>query len=224
MPKKQQWELLASEGHVLLARLDIYRKKINKHAMVAGAGILFATALSFPVGAIVGKYTGSAAGWVSELFSGFGAVEHVAEKAPKLKTLRVVVPRNFRATFDETANLQRDVIPEMNRVLDEINKGQKFEHCDFSREITENWADTGDISPRCRYSKDSNRLWVWSVVNNNNSLNGWIGLFRRADEKSAFKFYELTDAGFAESKNVSAMKLKFVPRTIEADFPELKVE
>jgi hypothetical protein len=54
-----------------------------------------------------------------------------------------------------------DALTEQAQIMDE---GKKITECDFKSKISDSWADGGDVIPKCRYSKDGSRLWVWSYI------------------------------------------------------------
>lgn len=218
---KQQWELLASEGHVLLARVNVYRRKVNSAYAVAGFGVLFSFALAYPAANYIGNAAGGVVGWISEKAGSMWVKDISKSPAPNVSSFRAAVPYGFSVTRDLLADLNTQVLPEMQSVLSKINAGSKFEDCDFSAKITDNWATKDSVIPHCRYSKDGNRLWVWSLVLHDNSLQSWVGVFYRNDTKSKFQLRQIGYSGLARASQVEVLLANRIPRTIAADFPEL---
>lgn len=219
--KKQQWEILASEGHVLLSRVNVYRRKLPMAYAVAGVGALLAFGAAYPAASLIGNSAGGVIGWASEKISRIGVTEVEKSIAPIVNNIRAVVPPGFSVSRDMAADLAMQVIPEMQSVLSKVNSGAKFDECDFGKSITENWATNEAVNPHCRYSKNGNRLWVWSIVLQNSSLQPWVGLFYRESDKDKFQFRQIESSGLSRAKNATSLSAAQIPRTIAEDFPEL---
>lgn len=217
----QQWELLASPGHVLLTRVDEYRRKLQLPVLVF-AGAVLVTLAAAPVAYLIAEAGGGLVEWVVRKGGGIVASPPAKSPAPQLKAIRIVVPSGFTTTLDTVPDLDTDVIPAMNAQVVAAGAGKRLNECDFTRKIDADWASAGDISPRCRYSKDGNRLWVWSLVKQDGKLRPWMGLIRKDGGKASLA--QITVSGAALSGSVPAkLDPKQIPRAIAADFPELVV-
>ena len=217
----QQWELLASPGHVLLTRVDEYRRKLRFPSLVI-AGAVLVTLAAAPLAYSLAKAGGGVVEWVVRKGGGIVSSPPAKSPAPEIKTIRIVVPGDFRTTLDTVPDLETDVVPAMKAQVIASAAGKRLEECDFTRKIDAAWASEGDISPRCRYSKDGSRLWVWSVVKQQDKLRPWMGLIRK--DGGTATLAQITVSGSALSGSVPAkLDPKQIPRAIAADFPELVV-
>ena len=217
----QQWELLASPGHVLMTRIDEYRRKLRLPGLLI-VGAVVTTMAAAPLAYALAKAGGGVVEWVVRKGGGIVSSPPTKSPAPQLKTIRAIVPSGFSTTLDTVPDLETDVIPAMKAQVVAAGQGKRLADCDFSRKIDAEWASAGSISPRCRYSQDGSRLWVWSLVKQQEQLRPWVGLIHKDGDTIILS--QVAVSGAAESGAV-AEKLdpKQIPRTVAADFPELTV-
>ena len=218
---KQQWELLASPGHVLLARVDAYRLKLKLPLVLMISAIALALA-GLVTAPFIALNAGSLVGWIVQKTSAA-----VSSKAPDASPAPYVNP--FRptfspgVTFDKTTlpKLVEDVMPAMESLVATVQKGAKFEDCEFTKKITEHWSDGIDMTPKCRYSTDQSRSWVWSVVlDEAGGARPFIGMVAKRDGKT--EFYNVDIPRTATILGKPSLKPVLIPRTVASDFPELK--
>lgn len=218
---KQQWEMLASEGHVLLARVDAYRLKFKFALLMLIVPFVLAAA-TFYLTPSISKGIGDVAGWVvGKVSSAVTAkpidrseavfVNPIAPSFPpglSINPNSVVVPR-----------LVEDVAPAMKAQVAAMVKGERMTDCDFGKKITDVWTDGQDMTPKCRYSKDFTRLWVWSVVLEDGRLKPFAGLVFKRNGEVSFQNVEIPRG--AQIAGESSLRPGNIPRTVGADFPEL---
>ena len=77
------------------------------------------------------------------------------------------------------------------------------------------------MSPKCRYSSDNSRLYVWAVVNDRGGYRPWAGLIVKADGKASLN--NLFLVGAAKLPGEKLLDPLLIPRTLAADFPELRI-
>lgn len=215
----QQWELLASPGHVLLTRVDEYRRKVRLPALLL-AGAVLVTLAAAPVAYSVAKAGGGAVEWVARKGGGIVASPPAKSPAPQLRRIQPVVPVGFTATLDTVPDFEADVLPAMRAQVAAAGAGKKLTECDFARKITDEWAAAGEISPRCRYSEDGSRLWVWSIVKTKGQLRPWVGLISKRDGAVQLSHIAITNSPVAEA-DPHSVSPNHIPRTLAQDFPEL---
>ena len=218
---KQQWELLASPGHVLLARVDAYRLKLKLPLLLLIGSIALALA-GLVTAPFIALNAGSMIGWIVQKTSAAVSTKTPdVSPAPNVNLIRPTFPPGV--TFDKTTlpKLVEDVMPAMKSLVSSVQKGEKFGDCDFTKKITEHWSDGIDMTPKCRYSKDQSRIWVWSVVlDEAGGARPFIGVVAKRDGKTEFYNADIPRTATILSKPL--LKLALIPRTIAADFPELQ--
>lgn len=218
----QQWELLAAPGHVLLTRVDEYRRKLRLPALVL-AGAMLAALAAKPVADLVAGAAAGSVEWVMRKGGGLVASPPAKSLAPTLKRVQPVVPTGFSVSLDVVPDFENEVLPAMKAQVVAAGQGKRLDQCDFNRKITDEWAAASDVLPRCRYSKDGERLWVWSIVKTKGQLRPWVGLIKR-DGKTAKLFHVAIAGSPVTDADPSSLNLGNVPRTVAQDFPELAAE
>ena len=219
--KKQQWEMLASEGHVLLARVNVYRLKFKFAFLMLIVPFLLA-AVTISATPKIAKVMGDVVGWV------VGKVSSAVSVKPAEKSEAAFV-NQYAAVFVGTISidaktvvvpsLKDDVTPAMKALVESASKNQRMTDCDFTKKITDSWTDGIDMTPKCRYSKDFSRLWVWSVVLDEGRLKPFSGLVAKRNDKVTFFNVYVPRGGLIPGE--PTVFPKNLPRTIAADFPEL---
>ena len=220
----QQWELLASPGHVLLERVNQYRRKLSLPKKVLAGAVLVALA-GIPAAYYTAQAGGGVARWIVAKVGGLVSRPPTKDPAPQLKTIRPIVAPGFSATLDSVPDLDGDVMPAMKAQVGAAAQGKRLEECDFAKRIDEDWATATEIIPHCRYSKDGSRLWVWSLVKTKGQMRPWMGLIA-AHEGSPVMLYQIAIAGAAMSEATArgpSIPLNQIPRALAADFAELAV-
>ena len=218
----QQWELLASPGHVLLARVDQYRRKLRLPKMVLAGAVVVALA-GVPAAYYTAKAGGGVVQWIVGKVGGFVAQPPKKDPTPRLKNIRPIVAPGFSATLDSVPDLEADVLPAMKAQVAAAAKGMRLEDCDFGRKIDSEWATPTEITPRCRYSKDGSRLWVWSLVKKGGEMRPWLGLIAAHGDQPV-NLYQISISGAAQSAQAPSLLPTQIPRAIATDFPELSVK
>lgn len=226
----QQWELLASPGHMLLAQVDAYRlltKPLKKH----GTGALLLVIGAFMFAPWAGQKTGNGAAWItSKVASWTKPKDYPKSPAPVVRQLVPVLPRG---SFDVAAipDLTNDVARVMVDQVEAMKTGKRVgpTDCDATKQITDVWLKgiepdgTGtDAFPKCRYSKDFTRLYVWTYAKKNQYQHGpFIGVIMKRDGDA--KYYNIKAPGALPIPGMPDLDLNLIPRTVAADFPELTV-
>ena len=215
----QQWELLASPGHVLLAQVDVYRLKL-KAPMALGAAALLLVYSTFLVAPLLASSAGGAVGWVTRTVGGWTADKPMAmSPAPGVIQLVPVIPPGLSVDPNIVPSLA-DVGPEMDRQVQLMQDGKRTEECDFTKKINQAWTDGVDMTPRCRYSADGKRLWVWAIVKPDNfRLAPFAGVIVMKDGQA--RYFNLGIPGAAALPNHPEVNPLSIPRAIAQDFPEL---
>ncbi len=217
----QQWEMLASPGHVLLARVNSYRLK-TKLPLLLAAGAVLLVYFAFLATPYIANSAGSVTGWIVGKTSSIISSKPIEmTPAPLVKPFGPIL-KNVNFDGKTIPRLAEDVAPEMQAQVIGMQAGKKMEDCNFSTRITDDWFDGIDVGPKCRYSKDLTRLWVWAFVNNNGRYQPWAGLVIKMDGKVAFVNVEAR--GLAKIQDVKSVNPEHIPRTIAQDFPELLIE
>lgn len=217
---KPHWELIASPGHVLLARVDAYRLKFGRPIIYLFLSIFLAL-----IGFVAAPYLASRAAaivaWVVEkTSSAVSSKPPETSPAPSVNLIKPTFPRDVG--FDKTIlpKLATEVAPAMEALIASVQKGEKFSDCDFTKKITDVWSDGVDMTPKCRYSKDLTRIWVWSVVlDEAGGARPFIGLVAKRDGKT--EFYNVDIPRMALIAGKPSIKPSLIPRAIAADFSEL---
>lgn len=218
-PPPQQWELLASPGHVLLAQVDSYRLKL-KLPMILGAAAIALVYATFLVAPLLASGAGGAVGWVTKTVGGVFTEKPLAmSPAPAVSQLAPVFPPGLQVDPNIVPNLA-EVGPEIDRQVQLMQDRKRTEDCDFSKKINEFWSDGIDMTPKCRYSADGKRLWVWAVVKPDAfRIAPFAGVI--ATEDGQARYYNLEVPGAAALPNHPAVNPLTIPRALAADFPEL---
>ena len=125
--------------------------------------------------------------------------------------------------FDGVQQATRDQF--IGRDMGRAQKGSRLlaEDCDFGRKIDAEWATPSEITPRCRYSKDGSRLWVWSLVKKGGEMRPWLGLIAAHGDQPV-NLYQISISGAAQSAQAPSLLPTQIPRAIATDFPELSVK
>lgn len=225
--RKPGWETLASPGHVLLARVNSYHLKTRLPIALALAALVVGF-FSVQIGVGVARKVGSVTGWIA------GKAAGVISSGPPEESPAAVVDRIFpnmpfgqRIDMANLPGLMDAVYPSMKAQVEEMKAGRRIAagECVLDKKITEEWTDGVNFTPKCRYSKDGDRLWVWAVVAHEQRMQPFIGLVAKRPE--GVKYYNV----IMPSRNDQRLRIPgepvvnsaYIPRTIAADFPELLV-
>ena len=219
--KKLQWEMLASEGHVLLARVNAYRLKFKFAFLMLIVPVVLAAVTVYATPTI-SKALGDVVGWI------VGKVSSVVTAKPMEKSEAAFVnpyvpvfPSSLSIDVGKVSvpKLLEDVTPAMKALVESASKNQRMTDCDFSKKITDAWTDGVDMTPKCRYSEDFSRLWVWSVVLDDGRLKPFSGLVAKREGKVTFFNVQIPRGALIPGEPI--VLPKNLPRTVAADFPEL---
>ena len=220
--RPQQWQLLASPGHVLFARINAYRFKVRLPIalMSAALGIVY---LSFALAPMLGSAAGKTVGWVTEKIGDVTAEKPLEPTpAPRVNEIQAVMPA---VQLDVLAipNLS-DIGPEIKNQIELMKAGKQMTDCNFNSPINEPWTDGADFSPKCRYSADKKRLWIWAVVKKTQlDINPFLGLVATQKDGSV-RFFNVRIARGAVLQEHDQIDQFDIPRAIAADFNELGVK
>lgn len=217
----QQWELLASPGHVLLQQVNVYHLKHSflSRALIGAVAIAIA---AFVVAPYAGEKTGAALGWVTGKISHSLVPSEVPLTPPP--AAHQFAPVIIAAEFDPQSipDLVADVAPAMLAQVDVMKAGKRIEDCNFAK-ITDPWFDGKDATPKCRYSKDGTRLWVWAYVKNGAGQHGpFAGLIVKMNDKVTYANVDVPR--LIPISGFKGIKPDAIPRTVSMDFPELLIE
>lgn len=215
------WEMLASPGHVLLARVRILvGKQVN--------GLLIAI-VALIVGALMLFVTGAGARVIHESLSRFA--QYVASHAVDAGTPAPAVNRIFVPPVQiapEVAD-QLTSIPDaqawVNASLKRLAAGQQPEYCESAAKITSSWLIAGGQKIGCRISKSTSpaRTWIWGIINAGPQgfpqPAGFAGVFVKVN--GSWTFANL-DAGQPPLPGFVVSVQSNFPRALAEDFPELR--
>lgn len=216
---QQQWEMLATRGHVLLAQVDAYRLKLKLPMVLAGAALLLVY-LSFAVAPLLASGAGGVVGWMTRTVAGWTAPKPLPlSPAPVVEQLVPVFPTGMSVDPSIVPALT-DVKPEVLHQVELMREGKRTDQCDFTKKVNEYWSDGIDMTPKCRYSADKKRLWIWALVKVDDfRVAPILGVIR--EENSTARFYNVQVPDSAGLPGMPAINSMDVPRTIAQDFPEL---
>lgn len=132
-PPPQQWELLASPGHVLLAQVDSYRLKLKlKLPMILGAAAIALVYATFLVAPLLASGAGGAVGWVTKTVGGVFTEKPLAmSPAPAVSQLAPVFPPGLQVDPNIVPNLAEVDEPQPFDNIDD-DMGSLFEMIDTS--------------------------------------------------------------------------------------------
>lgn len=220
MKYEQQWEHLASEGHVLLARVAAYRHKVGfAYAMVGAAAALGAAAYYVPtfLGGLAGAPARLVANWIES-----APAAPVQSPAPSLKQIAPRLPG--QVTMEAFASIpSRDVIASaLAAAAKTVKAGGNVTGCLTTAKITDEWATLENFAPKCRTSQDKSRTWVWGAMTFGGDRYGPFMALIRKDADGEITVTNVMGAG-ARIEPYGATDPAQVPRAIAADFPELTV-
>ena len=178
-PWTQQWRLLASRGHQLLAQVDVLRYRSTRAFVIGGLALLSIPAVLYvtpKIGDAVGRGAGAVAGAgssISQKVANFfvragDAVTADSDikstPAPKVSPIRYI---EGKGENDPAQILNTDQVREKmlawSKLL-EAGKDIPAAECDSSKKIIEPWFGNNDVRLRCRASADKTRLWVWGYA------------------------------------------------------------
>ena len=222
----QQWEMLASPGHTLFAQVDAYQKKLKPAVIAASvaAAIFYAVIASTSTLGSVSRSVGYAAGWLVYKFDNRSVPSLPVENlAPKFSSLeRTANPPNFYAliTQESQPTPADQVRANMASLKAAVTAGTKIDACMPGQKLTEPWAAQGDLSARCKYSADGNRLWVWMLASSNNRPGWFVGLVRK--NGTDVVVYNVRESGLLTIGGLTPLDAASIPRAIALDFPELE--
>lgn len=218
----QQWEMLASPGHVLLAQVDVLRHKSRAAIAIGAFGLVLLIAAVW-LAPRLGAGAGKLAGWITS------GVETMTAKAGPVAD-PVKAPRMIRASFAPGARFdpaQVATLQEVGQAMDaqiaELKAGKGvMEGCDTTKKITDPWAGENDTVPRCRLSADKSRLWVWGIAKPDNyRIAPILGVIRVNEATKTHEFVNVDLAGVARLPGKTGIDPLLIPRAIRADFQEL---
>lgn len=216
MKYRHQWEHLASEGHVLLARVDAYRHKVRRLWWLALGALLATLAAVFVppfAGRLIGWPVGVVAGWIK------AAPTAQAQPAPRLASIYPELPAGVR---DPAVIPSAQAIETATGALVELVKaGKPVTGCDTTTQITSAWATAESFVPKCRISSDRTRVWVWGGMA---VAGGYVPFFLvvRRDASGAVTPLNVAVRARAVGRYPQIRPAQ-VPRALAADFPELLI-
>ena len=217
----QQWELFGSPGHVLMAKVNAMRLAAKTPVLILLASLSLipaAMGVSKVASDAIGNTAGAAVGKVVGWFT-----PSPLEKTPAPQSRPFAPVMGSSITFDPTMlpDLTADVQPAMAAQLVEFTAKKVITECNFTAQVTDNWFDGVDATPKCRYSKDKSRLWVWAYVKSNQNHGPFAGLLMRRDGKVT---YSNVAANTFKLSGFATIDPALIPRTMVEDFPELLVK
>ena len=215
-PQPQQWEQLASPGHVLLERVNVIKDEARlAYACLAIAVVLFFLALFLGPKMFLGA--SHAAAWVTSIGQG-GA------RPPRIRLLDPALPP---LTAEQIGKLSsgKDALAWVADSKTRLSNGLQPQYCRTGSEITSSWFVGSGNEPICRASKDGSRIWAWGALRQGAdfalSAVPFALVYRK--EPSGWAAYSVRDAGSA-LPDLPAISLSAVPRNVAEDFPELVVK
>lgn len=152
----QQWQMLASPGHTLLAQVDSYSAKVKSAfiALCVGVAMAYLVLLGTPVLASASNGFGRAIGWV--VLQGEKLVAPTApqeDRAPRLTAFAAAAtPTNLYGLVTDVSQLTstEQLGENMRGLLAAFQSGQKIDACVPGKKVTEPWLAQGDLGVRCK--------------------------------------------------------------------------
>ena len=216
--KPQQWEQLASPGHVLLERVNVIADEANvAYACLAIGVVLFF--LSLFVGPRLFSGSSHAAAWITSIGSGHAA-------PPMLRPLDPAIPQLTPEQIGKLSSV-KDAMSWIADSKTRLGNGLQPQYCRSGSQITSSWYVGSGNEPLCRTSKDGARVWSWGVLRQGAdytlSAIPFAIVYRKEREPTGWTAYAVRDAG-SVLPGLPAIDLRAVPRSTAADFPELIVK
>lgn len=224
-PGHAGWESLASPGHVLLARVNSYHLKTRLPVALA-LGALLVGFFSVQIGVGVARKVGAVTGWIAGKAAGVISSDPPEESlAPPVERIYPNIPFGLRLDPASLPGLMDAVYPAMKAQVEVMRAGQRIAagDCVLTKKITDEWTDGVDFTPKCRYSKDGDRLWVWAMVGHEQRAQPFLGLIAKRPDGVRF-FNVIMPARNDQRLRIPgepAVNSAYMPRTLAADFPEL---
>lgn len=215
--KPQQWEQLASPGHVLLERVNVIHDEANlAYACLSIGVVLFF--LSLYVGPRLFSGSSHAAAWITSIGSGYN------DNAPMLRPLDPALPPLTPEQIGKLSST-RDALTWIADSKTRLGNGLQPLYCRGGSQITSSWYVGSGNEPLCRTSKDGARVWSWGALRQGAdytlSAIPFTVVYRK--EPAGWAAYAVRDAG-SVLPGLPAIDLRAVPRSTAADFPELIVK
>ena len=212
----EQWEHIASPGHVLLARVNAYRHKSAVAIWIFSAALVFALLsqwLPYRVGAAVAWPVGK----LATLFDR-------RPVAPKMSPAPALTAwtSHLATNFSDPSLLPSPsmLVTALRGAAENIKSGKDIDGCDTTAKITDAWSSSDSAGPHCRSSVDKARLWVWGAMGSGSRYGAFLVVIRK-DSQGAVTILNVTGfdpvPGFPQIDPIAVY-----PRAVAADFPELK--
>ena len=147
--------------------------------------------------------------------------EHAMSPAPAVRAIAPVLQPGLQFDMAGIPSVG-DIAPELEAQAANLQSGKRMtaEECNLSAQINQSWFDgSPNAKPNCRYSKDGERLWIWSYVKQGQYHGPFLGLIAKRDGQVTYSNVEMR--GMMKIPGKSAIDILNIPRTIAADFPEL---
>lgn len=226
--KPQQWEHFASPGHVLHAQVETWRFRQKAAWLWLLAAVLVLIAGLF-ISVQAARLAGGSAGLLAEAVNWVGSVGGPSlppeNPAPAVNQILPVVDPGTSFDLESVPSLSEVVKPEIQKALATLEAGQKIEGCLEDRKITEDWAPSADVTPKCRYGSEDGKIvraWIWSVVKTGPyQIQPFLTLAARQPDGKAFIFYDVNVPVAAGMDAGHPLTQDSIPRSVAADFPEL---
>lgn len=242
-PAQGDWQKLATTGHVLLSRIDALRLRAKSYWLLLLAGVVVFVGLAYVAqffaatsSQLTSRIAESIAHATNSAANTIGVGEAVATSpAPKVNLERLFdVAQRSSVRGGAGDPLKAPSFGEFDPALIAIVKkhleGGVIDECDFTKKISNEWISDTDIAgafvlPKCRYSRDKSRLWVWAIAADNyGTFRPVLVLAGKFKEPIGNKVFNLDMNGYTHKvKTLSAVPLQYIPRVLADDFPELKL-
>lgn len=242
-PVQGDWQKLATTGHVLLSRIDALRLRAKSYWLLLLVGVVVFVGLAYVTqffaatsSRLTSRIAESIAQATNTVASTVGAGESVATSpAPNINLERLFdVAQRVGVRGGAGDPLKAPSFAEFDPALIGIVKkhleGRAIDECDFTKKISNEWIADTDIAgafvlPKCRYSHDKSRLWVWAIAADNyGTFRPVLVLAGKFKEPIGNKAFNIDMNGYTHKvKTLSAVPLQYIPRVLVDDFPELKL-
>lgn len=240
-PGAGDWQKLATVGHVLLSRIDALRLRAKSYWLLLLAGVVVFVALAFLTHSfatsttrLTARLAEHFANLTNSVANKIGGADAAASPAPGANLDRLFdVAQRSTVRGGAGDPLKAPSFSEFDTALLAIAQkhldGTKIDECDFTKKISEEWITGTDISgafvlPKCRYSQDKSRLWVWAVTSDNYGVfQPVLVVIGRFGGLVGNKAFNIDMNGHTHKvKSLSTVPLQYIPRALTTDFPELK--
>lgn len=226
----QQWEMLASPGHELLAQVQAWEQKARTPLWVGAVGLVLAALVIWLLPKAAMAVRSGAGESIAALFlSDDGGSSSRTVTAPYVMPMVFTgnVPSGRFANQADVVLLSKaDLESALPAFAERVKTGVPVEGCRV-QSIKEPWAGDANGYINCKASADKSRLWVWGVVGVPSSAGGeylasrlFMVVMRKTD--AGVETYNATASGLRLEAigGFKPLNVESIPRAYIEDHPE----